>query len=152
MSSNAIGSSTTFKEAGLCRLRRGCLAVLVLLVVEYGLGMYVNLYVTVPRADRDGSLGSAISAGPPVLSVHIVVGLVLGLAAVAVLAQAIAARRWAVSAISVIGLAALAFASAAGAGFTSSGDAAESMAMSVMTGVALVCYAVSLYMLRSARR
>ena len=134
------------------RLRRGCLAVLVLLVVEYGLGMYVNLYVTVPRADRGGGLGSAISAGPPVLSVHAVVGLALGLAAVGVLAQSIAARQWAVSALSVIGLAALAFASAAGAGFTSTGDAAESMAMSVMTGVALVAYAVGLYTLRSAPR
>jgi len=150
MSSNAIGSSTTFEEAGLCRLRRGCLAVLVFLVVEYGLGMYVNLYVTVPRADRGGGLGSAISAGPPVLSVHAVVGLVLGLAAVGVLAQAIAARRWAVTSLSAIGLAAMAVASAAGAGFTSTGDAAESMAMSVMTGVALLSYAVSLFLLRSA--
>ena len=37
--------------------------------------------------------------------------------------------------------------SAAGASFTSSGHPADSMAMSVLTGVGLLCYAASLYLL-----
>jgi hypothetical protein len=49
---------STAPAAGLNRLRRGSLAVLVLIVAEYGIGMYVNLYVTVPSADHDHSVGS----------------------------------------------------------------------------------------------
>jgi hypothetical protein len=47
---------------------------------------------------------------------------------------------------------ALAFASVTGTSFTSTGDAADSMAMSVMTGVALLCYAANLYALRPGTR
>jgi len=38
--------------ASLARARRGSLVVLVLLVAKYGIGMYVNLYATTPRADH----------------------------------------------------------------------------------------------------
>ena len=129
--------------------RRGSLAVLVLLVAEYGIGMYVNLYVTIPRADHDHGLGSAIANGPVTLGIHAVVGLLLGLGAVGVLVQAIIARHLGVIVLSAIGLFALAFASVAGASFTSSGNTAESMAMSVLTGAGLLCYAANLYLLRA---
>jgi hypothetical protein len=67
--------------AGLARARRGSLAVLVLVVVEYGIGMYVNLYVTIPRADHGHGLRSVIANGPAMLSIHAVIGLLLGLGA-----------------------------------------------------------------------
>jgi len=136
--------------ASLARLRRASLAVVVLLLAEYVLGMYVNLYVTVPATDHGHSLGSAISNGPVILSAHAVIGLLLGLSALAVLVLSVVARRPSVIAISVVGLIALAVASLAGSSFTSSGQAAESMAMSVMTGVGLLCYAANLYLLPSA--
>lgn len=100
----------TATTAGLARLRRGSLAVLVLLVVEYAIGMYINLYVTVPGADHGGSLGSAISNGPASLSVHAVIGLLLGLGALGVAAQSILVRHWGLIAASVIGLLAMIFA------------------------------------------
>jgi hypothetical protein len=134
------------------RARNGSLAVLVLVVVEYGIGMYVNVYAAVPRADHGASLASAISNGPAALSIHAVVGLLLGLGGLGVLAQAILARHWAVTASSALGLFALAFASVTGTSFISTGDAADSMAMSVMTGVALLCYAANLYVLRPGGR
>jgi hypothetical protein len=138
--------------ASLARLRRASLAVVVLLVAEYGIGMYVNLYVTVPTADHGHSVGSAISNGPVVLSAHAVVGLLLGLSALAVLVLSVIARRPSVIAVSVVGLLALAVASLAGSSFTSSGGSADSMAMSVMTGVGLLCYATNLYLLPSPAR
>jgi hypothetical protein len=134
---------------GLVRLRRGSLAVLVLLVAEYALGMYVNLYVAVPGADHGGGLGNAIANGPASLSLHATLGLLLGLGALGVPVQAILIRRWALVAASVVGLLAMIFASVAGAGFTSTGDTSASMAMAVLTGVALLCYAVNLYLLRA---
>lgn len=134
--------------AGLARLRRGSLAVLVLLVAEYAIGMYVNLYVTVPGADRGGDLGSIIASGPAALSVHAVIGLLLGLGALGVAVQSVLLRRWGLIASSVIGLLAMVFASVAGTGFASTGDDSASMAMSVLTGVAILCYVVNLYVSR----
>ena len=136
--------------AGLARVRRGSLAVLVLLVAEYGIGMYVNLYVAIPRADHGHGLGDAISNGPAMLTIHAVIGLLLGLGALGVLVQAVIIRHPAAIASSAAGLFALAFASVAGASFTSSGQPSESMAMSVLTGAGLLCYAANLYLLRPA--
>jgi hypothetical protein len=136
----------------LSRLRRGSLAALVLVVIEYAIGTYVNLYVTVPAADHGRGLSTAISDGPAPLSVHAVVGLLLGLAALGVLVQSIMARRWTVVGVSAVGLLALALASVAGTGFVRTGDTAASMAMSLLTGIALLCYAVNLYVLSPSRR
>jgi hypothetical protein len=139
---------STAATAGLARLRRGSLAVLVLVVVEYGLGMYVNLYITVPRADHARGVPSAIANGPAMLSIHAVIGLLLGLGALGVLAQAVIVRHLGAIALSAVGLFVLALASAMGASFTSSGDLVDSMGMSVLTGVGLLCYAANLYWLR----
>jgi hypothetical protein len=136
--------------AGLARVRRGSLAVLVLLVAEYGIGMYVNLYITIPRADHGHGLGDAISNGPAMLSIHAVIGILLGLGALGVLLQAVIARHLGAITSSAVGLFALGFASVAGASFTSSGQPSESMAMSVLTGAGLLCYAANLYLLRPA--
>jgi hypothetical protein len=145
--SSARPGSTT-ATASLARVRRGSLAALVLLVLQYGIGMYVNLYVTVPRDDHGGGLGSAIANGPAMLSSHAVLGLLLGLVAIGVLVQAVMARHLGAIVSSALGLLALVAAAAAGASFTSSGDAADSMGMAVLTGAALLCYAVNLYALR----
>jgi hypothetical protein len=139
--------ASTAAAAGLARARRGSLAVLVLIVAEYGIGMYVTLYVAVPRADDGHGLGSAVTNGPAILSTHAVIGLLLGLSALGVLVQAVIARHPGVIAASALGLCALAFASVAGASFTSSGTTADSMAMSVLTGVGLLCYVANLYLL-----
>jgi hypothetical protein len=138
---------STASAAALATARRGSLAVLVLAVAEYGTGMYVNLYATIPRSDHSHGLGTAISNGPAVLSVHAVLGLLLGLGALAVLVQTVIARHPGVIAASAAGLVALAFASVTGANFTSSANTADSMGMSILTGVALLCYAANLYLL-----
>src|ERR1700729_1843503 len=119
-------------SAGADRLRRASLAVLVLLVAEYGLGMYVNLYVLVPSADHGGGLGGAIGNGPLTLSLHGAIGLLLGLGALGVLVQAVMARRPGVIVASAAGLVGVGLAAAAGASFVSSGQTADSMAMSVL--------------------
>jgi hypothetical protein len=148
MSSDAENPAraSTAPAARLAWVRRGSLSVLVLIVVEFAIGMYVNLYVTIPRADHGHSVGSAVANGPVTLSVHAVVGLLLGLGALGVLAQAVLARHLAAIALSAAGLLVLALAAAMGASFTSSGHPADSMGMSVLTGVGLLCYAANLYL------
>jgi hypothetical protein len=95
---SSVPRARTAATAGLARLRRGSLAILVLLVV--------------------GAAG-----------------------------QSILLRRWGLITASVTGLLTAIFASVAGTGFTSTGDDSASMAMSVLTGVAILCYAANLYLL-----
>src|SRR3954468_5224851 len=87
-------------ENTMTTIRRASLAVLAILVLEYGIGVYVSLYATVPRADHGAGLATAIARGPAALSTHAVLGLLLGLGTIAVLVQAIRTRRPAVIATS----------------------------------------------------
>jgi hypothetical protein len=146
------GASARASAGRTAGLRRASLAALVLLLIQYGIGIGVNLYVTVPAADRGHTISSAISNGPVALTVHIVLGLVLILAAVSLVVQAIMARRPGVIITSVIGLLALVGAAEQGAAFVDKAHASASMTMAVLTGVALLCYGISLYLLGSPAR
>jgi hypothetical protein len=144
------GTSARLASAGrTAGLRRASLAALVLLLIQYGIGIGVNLYVTVPAADHGHTIGTAISSGPGALTVHIVLGLLLILAAATLVVQAIMARHPGVIVTSVIGLLALVGAAAQGAAFVDQAHPSASMTMAVLTGVALLCYSISLYLLGS---
>ncbi len=133
------------------QLRRAGIAALALLLIQSGIGTGVNLAVTVPGADRDHGLGTAISNGPAALSFHVVIGLLLILAAIGLLVQAAVARYRPVIITSVIALLAITGAAFAGSSFVSSGREAASTAMAILAGIALVCYAVGLFLLRPRR-
>jgi hypothetical protein len=95
----STGDLSVRRMAGL---RRATLASFVLLVVQYAIGTGVNLYVGAPSGVR--GIGDAISKGPAALSVHVVLGLLLVLAAVGLVVQAVIARHWLLTATSVVGL------------------------------------------------
>jgi vacuolar-type H+-ATPase subunit I/STV1 len=134
-------------------LRRASFAALVLLLIQYGLGMYVSLYVDVPSADQGQGIGKAISNGPAALSVHAVLGFLLVLSAIGLLVQAVLARYWAVLAAAVIALVAIIGAAFAGANFVNKGGPdGASMTMAVLAGVAMLCYGTALYLLSSSRQ
>jgi hypothetical protein len=127
-------------------LRRASLAALVLLVVQFGIGMAVNLYVAVPGSDHGQKIWTVISAGPAGLTVHIVLGLLLILAAVGLVVRAVIARHRALIVASAIGLLALIGAAAQGASFVDSGHPSASMVMAILTGVAILSYGASIYL------
>src|SRR6516165_5509261 len=116
---SAAGRLTANRISGL---RRASFAAFVMLVVQFALGIYVNLYVTVPSADHGHGLGQAIANGPAGLTLHIVLGLLLILAALGFLVQAILARRPTLIAAAALGLLAMIGAAASGSGFTGSGE------------------------------
>ena len=143
------GRMTTSRISGL---RRASFAAFVMLVVQFALGIYVNLYVTVPSADHGHGFGQAIANGPAGLTLHIVLGLLLILAALGFLVQAILARRPALIATAVLGLLAMIGAAASGSAFTGSaftgsGKDGASMAMALLAAVGLLCYGSSLFQL-----
>ena len=148
------GVVTTERSARRMRaLRRASFASLVMLLIQYGLGMYTNIYVTVPSADKGGGLGKAISNGPAALSIHAVLALLLILAAIGLLVQAIMARYWTVLAAAVIGLIAIIGAAFSGADFTNNGgQGSASMTMALLAGVAILCYGTVLYLLAAPRQ
>jgi hypothetical protein len=133
-------------------LRRTSVSAVLLLLTEYVIGIGVNLYVTVPSADHGHGIGTAIERGPAAISIHVVVGLLLLVAAVGLLVQAFRARLPTVIAASAIGLVAIGGAVWAGGSFVNGGSSAASMTMAVMTGVAVLSYVASVYLLGGLRR
>ena len=141
-------SPATPRALRLRGLRTNSFAISVMLLVQYGLGIGVNLYARVPAADQGAgiiaALGRALTSQPVVLAVHAVLGLLMLVAGVSVLARAILARHRLAIASSAAGLAAIAAAAFSGAAFVSNGQDGASMAMAILTGVALLCYLANL--------
>jgi hypothetical protein len=141
------------------RLRRASLGSLLVLLVQYGLGMGDNLFVNVPAADQGvgvgKAFGKALSNGPAALATHAGIGVLLVVNVIVVLVFAVRARRTAVTVSSAVALLCVIGASFSGAAFvndgTNSGANGASMTMAVLTGVALACYGINLYVLGSGR-
>jgi len=56
-------------------LRRISLAALIMLVVQYGLGIILNLYIAVPASDAHAGIMQEIASGPAMLTLHALLGL-----------------------------------------------------------------------------
>lgn len=132
-------------------LSRACLVTLSALVVEFGLGMWLNLYAQVPSADQHAGVTQQIKNGPLPLTVHAGVGAVLLVAALTVLVMAVRARGARVIVLAVVGLGAIGGAAAAGELFVRDQQSKMSLAMAALTGLALLCY-IYLQNLTSAAR
>jgi len=129
-------------------LARGNLAALILLLIQYGLGMGVNLYVSLPAAGNGGrDIGKAFTSGPA-LAVHAVIGLLLILMAISMIVRAAIARHRASVVTSAIGFLAILAAAGYGASFVRDSTNAASYGMALATGVALLSYAIGLFLTR----
>jgi len=135
-------------------LRRISLGMLAALLIQYGLGMIVNLYVSVPARDHGAgvltAVGRALANGPAALTVHAALGLLLILGAVNLVIRAAVLRLRLMAWLSAAALLAIVGAAASGAAFVGSGADGGSLAMALLTGVALACYAVILFVLGPA--
>ena len=128
------------RQAGL---RQASLAILIVLIAQFALGIGVNLYVTLPAAGHPGH-GSFFSNGP-LLALHATLGMLLILSAIFVLVRAIRARNATVIVTSAAGLAAILLAFFFGASFTDKLANGYSLGMAIAFAVALACYAIGLY-------
>lgn len=140
----------------LLALRGNTFGVLAMLIVQFAIGVVVNLYATIPARDKGngifGAIGRALTNGPASLATHAGLGLLIVLAAVALVVRSIIARHTASIVLSVIGLAAIATAAFNGARFVADGGpASASLAMALSTAVAMLCYATGLLLLDFSR-
>ena len=130
-------------------LRINSFSAAVILLIEYGLGIWVNLYAKIPASDHGkgtfAAFGAAVAAGPAALAVHAVLGTLLIVTAIALIVRAALARNTAATVIGAVAFLAVAAAWLSGTRFV--GDAADgaSFGMAIATGVALLSYVVILF-------
>ena len=150
---SAVARPATAQHARrLAGLRRASLITLFMLIVQFGVGIGVNLYVTLPAAGSGGRpAGQAFSSGPG-LALHVVIGLLLVVSAIGLLVQAIMARHGPVIAAAALGLVGIVVAAGQGFSFVHDSTNAASMGMAGAGCVALLCYAVVLYLARPPGR
>jgi hypothetical protein len=138
-------------------LRRFALGALLLVLVQAGIGMVVNLYVVVPASHPGarpsnyfaGSFHSvvwAIAHGALALAIHAALGLVLALLVIGVAVRAFADTRWPVRVWSVIAGLLVIGAGFNGASFLDFNKASSSLIMASLAYAAAACYAVILYL------
>jgi len=132
------------RRAELEGVRRVSLAALVLLVVQYGVGVVLNLYIPVPAPAANAGLLQKIAGGPLMLTVHAVLGLGLIGAALLLLIRAVRLGERVIAVLAAAGLTAIGGAFASGEIFIRNGQSAASLVMALLTGVALLCYIGSL--------
>jgi hypothetical protein len=134
------------------------LAAVLLVLVQAGIGMVVNLYVTIPishpgASPHDyfgGSFHSvvwAIAHGAPALVIHASLGLALVVIVIGVAGRALRLGRRAVGVLSVLAGLLVIGAGFNGASFLDFNDNLSSLLMAVLTLGALGCYSAALCLL-----
>jgi hypothetical protein len=119
----------------LGRLRMASFGAVTMLIIQFILGMIYNLYGTAPTAARSVGLFSS-----PVLALHVIMSLLLLVAAVMLLVRAIGARHRLTIWMSAAGLAGIVAAGFTGLAFAGNGAAGSSLGMSIAFAVSLASY------------
>ena len=132
-------------------LRANALAAVVMLLIQYSLGIIVNLYSTLPAADRGKGLlagfGAAVGNGPVVLSVHALLGTLLLITATAAVVRSARLRATPLISLSALALLAILAAWLAGATFVGKMNNGSSLTMALAAALALLCYVLIIFIL-----
>jgi len=141
-------------RAGLRRagLRHMSVAALIMLVLQYGLGIILNLYVEVPASDAHAGIITEIATAPLALTAHAILGIALIGTAILLVARAVGVRDRLLAVLATAGLTAIGGAFGTGEIFVRDGQDSASMAMAILTGMALLCYIGTLTLAGAAGR
>jgi len=142
MSDTVQETAVAATTARLSTLRGNCMGAAVLLIIQFAIGIGVNLYVEVPK--NKAFLPAVFSSAA--LAAHAIVALVLLAAAISTLVRAIRLRR--AIAFTSVGLAAILVAAFAGASFVGNASNGPSLTMALATAVAMFSYLAAVYSLR----
>ncbi len=128
------------------RIRMASFGALTMLIIQFILGTSYALYGTAPTSSKSVGMFSS-----PLLAIHVILGILLILAAVMLVVRALQAKATALIATSVIGLLAIFGAFGAGSAFAGSGGNGASLAMALLAAVAMAAYAVNLVIVGKPR-
>jgi hypothetical protein len=130
-------------------LRITALAGLVMLLIEYGLGVWTNLYAHLPASDHGKAtftaFGGAVAHGPVGLALHALLGTLLIVTAVSGVVRATLVRQAAPIVLGCVALLAILAAWFSGTKFVSDAANGASFGMALATGVAILGYATILF-------
>jgi hypothetical protein len=136
-------------KATLNGLRANSFAAVVMLLIEFYLGVGANIYAKLPVAGSGKALfpafGDAVTGGPIVLTLHALLGTILLITGISAVVRASLTRRPLLIVITSTALLAIIVAWLSGSKFA--GDMADSasMAMALATGLSIACYALILF-------
>ena len=148
-------------QLAVVRLRQLTVRVLVALVAQFVIGMFVNLFVTIPDSHPgsqpadyfSGSFQSvvwALGSGLPLLVAHVVLGLILAVGSLLVVVRARALRRRRLTVAAVLGVLFIVAAGFNGASFLDFAHNISSLLMALLALAAVGCYATALMRLGAA--
>jgi heme A synthase len=124
------------------RIRMASFGALTMLVIQFVLGTAYSLYGTAPASGKSVGLFSS-----PLLAIHVIMGILIVIAAIMLVVRAVQARHRPSVATTVVGLLVVLGAFGAGSSFAQDGSNGASLAMAVLTAVAMLCYAANLVIL-----
>jgi hypothetical protein len=131
-------------------LRANSLAAVVMLLIQYCLGMWVNLYARLPASDHGkgvfAAFGGAVANGPAALAIHALLGILLLVTSIAAVVRAAVARNAAGVAFGAVAFLAIVAAWLSGARFVGNTSSGASFGMAVATAVALLGYVIILFL------
>jgi hypothetical protein len=141
-------------------MRRMTFTTIILILVQSGLGMAANLYVTIPAhhpgahpsnyfTGSANSVAWSVSHGAVTLAVHAVFGFAIALMAVATSLRVLTLTRRGVSVWALLGALFLLGAGFNGASFLDFNNNISSLLMSLLAFASVACYAVVLFQLAS---
>jgi hypothetical protein len=137
-------------------LRANALAAVVMLLIQYCLGISVTLYSTLPVHDVDKSLftgfASAVGDGPLLLSLHALLGTLLLVTASVALVRSVRLGATPPIALTAVALLVIVAAWLAGSEFVGHMKNGTSLAMALATAVAILCYALMIFLVGSSPR
>ena len=138
---------TARREELIVGLRRTAFAAIVVLLLEYGFGLF--LFGTTPSSAHGAELfvafGIAVSSGPWTLIIHAVLGSAIVLGGIMSLVRAIQTRLPSDIVPSALAAVAIALAWLAGASVASDPMGPAGRVMGVTTGIAILAYAFVLF-------
>jgi hypothetical protein len=142
---HAATAAVTDQASRLARMRISSLGAVIMLIIQFILGIVYNLYGTAPTAHKSIGLFSS-----PVLALHVILGILLIIAGIGQLIRAIGTRHRLATWMSGLGLLGILAAFFAGVGFAGNGAPGASLGMALAFAVSLAAYVVLVFALPSS--
>lgn len=142
MSTSTVDTPVALAPKAANRIRMASFGALTMLVIQFVLGTAYSLYGTAPASGKSVGMFSS-----PLLAIHVIMGVLLVIAAVMLVVRAVQARHTPTIATTVAGLLVILGAFGAGSAFTQDGSNGASLGMAVLAAVAMLCYAANLVIL-----
>jgi hypothetical protein len=143
--------------ATVARLRGQVFGAIVMILLQSGFGMFVDLFVTIPKhhaganpsnyfSGSTRSVAWAIAHGAIALTIHVLLGLLLAIMVITIVARALSIGRGSVITWSILGALGSIGAGFTGAGFLDFNQDVSSFFMAILAFASMLCFVIVIYL------